>query len=223
MTHLWLTIRIRIREARRQLNDTIGELRDPIVVGGHDHDPPWGGELAKKPKDALHLDVVEVGRRLVGEDQRRVMDEGARDRHTLLLPAGHLGRPMIGAVRQTYPLEELARPCLCTGSWHAKQAHGHDHVAARSQACDQVEGLEHHPDGLPAVGSQGTSPEVGDPDIPQSDLPGGRREKARKTREQRRLATPRWPQYYDKLAILGDEAHPVERLDHIATRVEADG
>ena len=31
------------------------------------------------------------------------------------------------------------------------------------------------------------------------------------------------PQYDDELAILSDEADAVERLDHIATRVEADG
>ena len=64
----WLTIRIRIRKARRQLNDTVGQLRDSVVVGGHDHDPPWGGKLAEEPKDALHLDVIEVSRRFVGED-----------------------------------------------------------------------------------------------------------------------------------------------------------
>jgi hypothetical protein len=62
-----ITLHVRIREARRQLDDAVGELRDPVVVGGHDHDPPWGGELSEKPKDALHLDVVEVGRRFVGE------------------------------------------------------------------------------------------------------------------------------------------------------------
>ena len=70
----WVTLRIRIREARGQLDDAIGELRDPVVVGGHDHDPPWGGELAEEPKNALHLDVVEVGCRFIGQDQP-VVDE----------------------------------------------------------------------------------------------------------------------------------------------------
>ena len=52
---------------------------------------------------------VEVAGRLVGEQDRRVVDERARDRHALTLAAGQLVRPVVLAVAQLDLLERLVR------------------------------------------------------------------------------------------------------------------
>ena len=48
---------------------------------------------------------VEVARRLVGEQQRRVGDDRARDRDALLLPAGELPRIVLLAVAEADDVE----------------------------------------------------------------------------------------------------------------------
>ena len=50
---------------------------------------------------------VEVAGRLVGQQDRRVVDQRARDRHALLLAAGELARVVVLAVRQAERGERL--------------------------------------------------------------------------------------------------------------------
>ena len=57
---------------------------------------------------------------------------------------------------------------------------------------------------------------------PNSTLPPVGVEQSGEAREQGRLATAGRPEENDQLAVLGLEAQPVERLDHVATRVEGD-
>ena len=58
------------------------------MVVGRDHDHPFlRRDLADQAQHFLDLDEVEVGSRLVGEEQRRVEGERTRDRDALLLPA----------------------------------------------------------------------------------------------------------------------------------------
>ena len=61
-------------------------------------------------EDPLHLDVVEVGRRFIGHHQRRFVHEGPGDGHPLLLAAGHLTRPVIGAFGQPDLGQQLVGP-----------------------------------------------------------------------------------------------------------------
>ena len=102
-------------------------------MGGHDHDRPGEASSPDQPEDALDLDVVEVGGRLVGEQQRRVVGQGPRDRDPLLLAAGH------GARAVTHPLGEADRSSRSgargtgLGAAHAGQPQRRLHVlAARS-------------------------------------------------------------------------------------------
>ena len=50
---------------------------------------------------------VQVRGRLVGQDDRRPLDDGARDGHALTLPAGQLGRPGIRPVGEPDPFERV--------------------------------------------------------------------------------------------------------------------
>ena len=113
---------------------------------------------AQEPQDPVDLDVVEVGGGLVGQHERRVLDEGPGDGHPLLLSSRHLIGTMVTPLVQTDLLQQdigtvprLARP-------HAGQPEGDHHVRTGVEARDQVEGLEHDADGVaPIVGEGGTA------------------------------------------------------------------
>jgi hypothetical protein len=58
-----------------------------VVVRGDDHRRPGPVDPVDQLHDPDRRLGVEVARRLVGEQQRRMVDERTRDRHALLLAA----------------------------------------------------------------------------------------------------------------------------------------
>ena len=74
---------------------------------------------------AAAVAAVEVAGRLVGEDQRRVVDERPRDGDALRLAAGHLGRPVRRPARQADRREGFAdaRPARRGGDAGEDQRH----------------------------------------------------------------------------------------------------
>jgi hypothetical protein len=89
---------------------------------------------------------VEVAGRLVGEDDRRLRHERARDRDTLLLAARKLGGPVRQAVVEADPLHqlcELGAVRLLTGDRERQED-----VLLRGQHGKQVEELEDEADVL---------------------------------------------------------------------------
>ena len=81
--------------------DAIGQVGDDAHVVGDQHDRRAGlvAQLAQQVEDlGLHRDV-ERGRRLVGDDDRRVERERHRDDDALLLPAGELVRVVVDPAR----------------------------------------------------------------------------------------------------------------------------
>ena len=67
-----------------------GATRDVLLVG-HQHDRgPAAIELLEQRQDLHRGRRVEIAGRFVGEQDRRPVDQGARDRHSLLLTAGQL-------------------------------------------------------------------------------------------------------------------------------------
>ena len=67
-------------------------MGDPVVVCRNDDHATGSGQVAQQDEDALHLDVVEMRRRLVGDHQGRLVGERTGDGHALLLTARHLSR-----------------------------------------------------------------------------------------------------------------------------------
>jgi hypothetical protein len=72
----------------------------------------FGDEGAEQFDDPPRVDRIEGARRLVGEDDRRLGDEGPRDRAPLLLAAGELVGPMAGAVPHADHVERRERGLL---------------------------------------------------------------------------------------------------------------
>src|SRR6185436_2354022 len=80
------------------------------VVGDQDDRAAGAMELAEQPENFLPGGGVEVPRRLVREDQGRVGDDRPRDRDSLLLAAGQLGRLVVQAIAEPQPLQCGRRP-----------------------------------------------------------------------------------------------------------------
>ena len=115
-----------------QMDDPLGARRAVLRVRDHQH----GRALAMQCHEHLeHLGVVaavEAARRLVGEDQRRVVDERPRDRDALLLTARELVREVLAA-RVRDPRARAPRALACAivlaerldSGAEARRSHGH--------------------------------------------------------------------------------------------------
>ncbi len=89
---------------------------------------------------------VERTGRLVGENQRRVVDERARDRHALLLAARQLRGLMIGALAEPDLLQLVQRARMPVACGHVGIHQRQLDVLERAGARQQVELLEHEAD-----------------------------------------------------------------------------
>ena len=161
------------------------------MVVGRDHDHPFArGELADEAQHRLDLDEVEVRGRFVGEHQRRIERDRARDGDALLLAAAQVARPVRHAVLQADLGEQLGGAFLRPAPGGPGRAQRHHHVLQRGQARNEVERLEHDADGVAAVRGHRLAVEAGDDTIAEGDLARRRAEDAAETREQRRLPAP---------------------------------
>src|ERR1035441_6012428 len=78
-------------EAVADGDDAVGNLSHrPFVGDENDRQAAFAIERPDRPQNLLGRLRVEVARRLVGEQDRRVVDQGAGHRHALLLAAGKL-------------------------------------------------------------------------------------------------------------------------------------
>ena len=91
-------------------HDAVAGLADLRVVGDQEEGlAVLSVELAEEREDLGRPLGVQVAGRLVGEDERRAVDERTGDRHPLLLAARQLGRPVVGAVGEADEGECLER------------------------------------------------------------------------------------------------------------------
>ena len=92
--------------------------------------------------------VVEVADRLVGEDERGIVDESPGNRDALLLAAAQFRRPVPGAIAKTDRVEQLPGvPWIRPPLWQ----HRHKNVLERCKLREQIVGLEDEPDALVAI------------------------------------------------------------------------
>ena len=125
---------------------------DALVVerleGGHDFDARA---------------AVEVARRLVGQEQRGIVDERAGDGHALLLAARELVGMMVRAIRQAHEFERPQRPGVefFRRQTRAPVEHWQLHIFQRRGPREEVEALEDEPDFLIAEVGQRVAVERG--------------------------------------------------------------
>src|SRR5437660_8618748 len=131
-------------------NDAPGAAEDGFAVGDDDQRLAARVQRAEQVQDGLGGARVELAGRLVREQQRGLVHERARDRDALLLAPGERRRAVVHAVAEAH----VAQHALGTGARVARRtpgvARGQRDVLARVEVRQQVEALEHEPDGARA-------------------------------------------------------------------------
>src|SRR5918994_7305412 len=109
-----------------------------------------GGACVVEPFEKLHdllpLRRVQVSRRLVGEDDRRVGDDGASDAHELLLTAGELRRIEILLPDHVEAIEDVGHHALTVGFLHVPVRERKLDVLVDRQVIEQVVALKDEAD-----------------------------------------------------------------------------
>lgn len=134
-------------------DDAVGHIHDvagDIAREGHfmrydDHRQPLFGQPAHNIKHFTDHLRIERARRLVKQQHFRLHGERAGDGHTLLLPAGELGRPCVD-IRRHADLRQVLHGGLLgllTAALERRDLPG-DAVVERGHIVEQVEALEHH-------------------------------------------------------------------------------
>src|SRR5437870_2051614 len=154
-----------------------------------------------------HLDAdlrVEVGQRLVEEQDVRVEHERACERDPLLLAAGELARIAVLEPGEIHLPESLGEPPSDRGAVELPEPEAVSDVGARGHVGPERVVLEDHAD-VTLVGSQLVHAALAEPDLAGVGCP-----KARDEAEQRRLAAAGRPEQCEELAVGDLERNPVD-------------
>ena len=192
-------------------------------MGGDDNQPTGGSQLADQPQHLLDLHVVEVGGWLVGDDQRRIVDQRSGDSCALLLAARHAGREVSRTVREPDPLEQLVGTPVCFPATDARQAKWRGDVLSRRQAGNQIEGLEDDADRPAPVLLELAPGQTGDLGRADTDRAHSRAQQRGQAGEQRGLARSARAEQDHQLPVVGREIQAVDRTDGVAALYVLDG
>ena len=190
-------------------------------MGDHDDRPVGGLQAAEDVEHVGGVDRVERPGRLVGEDHERVGHDGACQGDTLLLPAGHLDRSMVGPLGQTQAVQRGQGALVAFIGPEIAVEKGRLHVSERGQMRDEVELLEHESDRVPTEPGAGRIVEgahvlPGDTDDPR----GGQVEHAEQA-QHGGLPGPRGPDDGHEVARKHPEGHVAQRVDLDLLAVDA--
>ena len=105
-------------------------------------------QLGEQLHDLAALVGVQVAGRLVGQDDRRIGDHGAGDRHQLLLSAGELVRIEVLLADDVEAVEDVADHALALGALDVAVGERQVDVLVDGQVVEQVIALEHEADVL---------------------------------------------------------------------------
>src|SRR5262245_4056311 len=133
---------VAVLESDRTTADTTNQL---AVVRGDEDSRAARIHLTKHVHDFERQIRIEVAGRLVGEDELRIVDERARDRHALLLATRELLGKCVHSMLQSDPLHHLKRLFLLNRGRHPKHPHDKRHVLKDGKAWDQSEVLKDEP------------------------------------------------------------------------------
>ncbi len=134
-----------------QSDGTLGASRERgIVCDEHDGAASFAIEHLQEFDNALSRGAIEISGGLVGEENARLIDEGAGERHALLFAAGKLLGKVVDPVSQPHPFEQIAGPLAGFANAHAAcQFQGDLHIFERGECRDQLKALEDESNFLP--------------------------------------------------------------------------
>ena len=199
------------------LDLAVAELDDPRAVLGdvhfvrdqHDGDAALHVQLLEDVHDLDAGARVEVAGRLVRQQDRRLVDQRARDRDALLLAARQLVRVVVHALAEADDLEHFLRALVPLGGLHLVRAAVVEQrqldVVERRRPRQQVEPLEDEADLLVADDRQLVLRHPGDVLAVEEVLPARRPIQAPDDVHEGRLAGSRRARDADELAAVDVE------------------
>ena len=174
----------------------------------HDDRRPLFVQLREPRENFIGLLGRKVAGWLIGEDETRLVGQGASNRHALLLPAGKLVRTVVHPIFQPDPGEKLP------GARFAMGLSGVDHrkqdVIDRARPRQEIKHLEDKPD-RPRPESRRFIVRQGGDILPEEAVRAGARpvEKPHELHEGR-LSRPRSAHNRDKFALLNGQRDALE-------------
>ena len=183
---------------------------DIVLVGDQDDGQTLVIEVLEDLHDLDRCAAVEISRGFVRQKDRRAVDQCAGDRHTLLLPAGHLRRKMLRAIAKTNHGQGGCGAFPALGLAHAPIERWQLGIFECSCACQQMKPLENKPYLLISNVGQRLLVEMGDIDSLQQVVPGGWTVKAAQQIHERRLPAAACAHDGDEFAKLDRNAHPAQ-------------
>ncbi len=187
--------------------------RVPVVRHHDDRLAHLGVQAPQQGEDFPRALAVEVAGRLVGDDDRGVGDEGARDGHALLLAAGELVGVVLHAVREAHERERHLDPLAPFAARERGEQERQLHVLERVQHRHQVVELEHEADVGGSPVREFRFRELGDVLAAHQQLPCIRLVDARDQVEECRFSRSRRAHERDEVA-LGNAEGDVEQHGH---------
>src|SRR5215831_19512018 len=161
----------------------LGHVKDPIrrsergfVVRDQEQGFPFLPTDGQKGRQNLPGGPeIQAGAGFIGEDQRRAVGQGTRNRNPLLLASREVLGFVSEALRKAQLRQQLGGALALQALWHGvREHHRKRHVLERAEGRKQVEGLEHIADlpGAKAVAARfGQGEDIGVADM---DRAGGR-------------------------------------------------
>ena len=163
--------------------------------------------------------AIQIAGRLIGQQNRRLRDERAGQRHALLLAAGKLHRIVVQAVRQADAREQFPR---ARGHFRtrARQFRRQQDILFRGQSRNQLERLKNETDLAPAHFRHAVFGKPGNIFAIEQNLAAGGVVEAREQAEQRALAASRRPHDGDELAARDRQIDATQNLDPVGGRLD---
>src|SRR3989338_6267755 len=121
--------------------------RDISLVGDQHDGDAFAVQLFEQRHDFFAGLAVEVAGGFIRKNQTRAVDQGARNRHALLLASGNLVGHGVRLVFQADLAEHLMGAPLALLAFHAAVDQRQAHVFQQRHARQQIEALEHEADG----------------------------------------------------------------------------
>src|SRR5262245_37540584 len=128
------------------LDDPVAVRRVDVGMGHLDDRRPRVVELLEQLHDVAPLIRVEVPRGLVGEDQLRLRDDGARDAHELLLAARELARIEVLLADDLEAIENVGHGALPLRAADVAIGERHLEVLGHGEVVEEVIALEDEAD-----------------------------------------------------------------------------
>src|SRR5712692_4343129 len=190
----------------------LGELRDVVLVGDQHDGQSFVIQVLENLHDLDRGAAVEISGGLVGQQNRRLVHQRARNGHALLLPTGHLRWKMLRAIRKPNHGQRFGSSLGAFRLRNSRIQRRQFHILERRRSRQQVESLKNKSNLLIANQRQGFLVVLRNVNAFQQVAPGARFVQASQDVHERGLAAAAGAHNGHELAARNFQAHAAQRV-----------